>query len=377
MHKFQKKHKTMKQITLNIIEPTLQNEAGHCSGYIKSLLEANKKANLEIKLWIGRKGKKLFSKYDETVNGLFYHKLRRIQQFLLYSRLIKKNEAIFIPTAGQIDLRMLDWLLKDQKKADVFLHFHQYKANPKKIFDLCKIAKNHPEFNILAPTENLLSIFIDCGFKNCKVVPCPTYSRISTNIKYSYKFSKILYAGAARNDKGFTQVTNLVEYLAAEKKTIRVVVQISHNHKGTFDNLTEQAIIKLKKCNYPFLTLHEESLNQEKYQAFFEDAICLQLYDVKSYANKFSGITLDSLYAGCPIITTNGTWISDTVKRFNAGIVIENPSPDIVYQAIRRIISTFAEIQNNALQAGKILNKEHDPLYTLEVIKQMLKTSVF
>lgn len=358
-----------KSCIINIIEPTLQDETGHCCGYVTTLLESAANPELRLELWIGKKAKKLF-RDSANIHPIFYRSIRKIQTFWLYYNLLKKQQIIFIPTAGSLDLIMLNWLAKNIKQPKVFLHFHQFKINPKKSQLLTKVAQQHPEFHILAPTAKLLQIFSQAGFKNCHLTPCPTYQKEITNISCSHKFKNLLFAGAARKDKGFPEIASLVKYLAQNNESIPITLQISANHSGKYDTATQQALTQLEQISYSNLTLYRNSLSQREYQNLFTDAVCLQLYNNDFYADKFSGVTLDALFAGCPIITTNNTWIANTVTRFNAGIVITNTNPDTVFTAIKTIIADFATFQENAINAGKTLRIEHDPRYTLETIYQ-------
>lgn len=362
---------------VHIIEPTLQDETGHCCGYVTALLEASATTDLQLELWIGNKAKKLFANATRK-HYFFIRQLRRLQILFLYYYLLKKNAIIFVPTAGQIDLVFLNWLLKKnpQKNNNIFLHFHRYKTSDKKLLTLRQIAENHQEFNILAPTERLLSIFANIGFKKCHLVPCPTHTRPDIKLKASGKMKYLLYAGAARQGKGLHLVVELIQYLHKVQSEIPVVVQISPNYVGRYDEKTLEIVEKLKKCSYPFLKLYEVSLNKTEYLALFEDAICLLLYDVGFYADHFSGVALDAFYAGCPILTTNGTWISDMVGRFQAGAIVEDTQPDALFKEIEKISSSFQKLQQNALHAGDVLRKEHDPHNTLAIISQEVKLQV-
>lgn len=106
-------------------------------------------------------------------------------------------------------------------------------------------------------------------------------------------------------------------------------------------------------------------LAQTQYQALFTNAICLLIYDINNYHDKFSGVVLDACYAGCPIITVANTWMGDTVNRFNAGIVLNNCTPAHILTAVKTIQQNYSFYASNADQAAITLAKEHDPKNTL------------
>ena len=60
----------------------------------------------------------------------------------------------------------------------------------------------------------------------------------------------------------------------------------------------------------------------KEYAALFPGGISLQPYQREEYATKMSAITLDSLSAGCPVVTVAGTSMAAFVGRFDAGMVV-------------------------------------------------------
>ena len=135
-----------------------------------------------------------------------------------------------------------------------------------------------------------------------------------------------------------------------------------------YDKPTHLALNKLKKLNYPHAIFHKDTLNREKYLSLFKGAICLLIYDLDSYKDKFSGVTLDAFYVGCPIITTAGTWMGEVATRFNAGIALSDHSPASVLEAIKQIMNSYDVFQLNAINAAKELTKEHDPKKTVDAL---------
>ena len=352
--------------TLHIIEPTLHDETGHCCGYITSLLEANQPALFDIELWIDRRGKKLFT---ERMHPYFQRRWRKLQLFWLYRRLLKQQQAFFVPTAGRIDLKMLHILAGNRYSLDhVALHFHQFRSTEKKLQKLEKVANRHANLNIFIPTEKLAQIFHQAGFKHCRVVPCPTYRPDTAD--FLPTFTKLIYAGAARIDKGFDQIVDLARYLATIHQTIPFEIQVSAPHSGCYEPLIEQCLAQLKTLSAPWLQLHTETLNRAAYQQLFKGSICIQPYQHVAYHDKFSGVLLDAMYAGCPVITVADTWMGDVVQRFNAGIVLSDLNAQSLWQSCQTIINNYALFHANACKAGQQLRQEHDPRRTLEALQQ-------
>ena len=359
---------------LHIVEPTLTDQAGHCHSYVQSLICANGVFKYTLHIWLDRRGCNLYSKYSNEICQLhpyFLYRLRKIQKFFCLRSLIKANKTIFIPTAGRIDLVHLNSILKGKKySGKVFLHFHQFKTSDKKINLLKKIAHCHPEFIVMAPTAGLIDIFQESGFYNSVQVLCPTYPS-SLQKRTVNSFKKVIYAGAARSDKGFPEVVSFLEYLSQREKDTVFEIQASPPSSGQYDKKSKVALSRLKNLHLAKLVFHESTLNQKEYQKLFTGAICLLIYDLESYRNKFSGVALDALYAGCPLITISGAWMGEVIRQFQAGVALTDRSPLSIYKALIKIRKNYAQFHENAKVAGEILMEKHDPKNTFKIIEKM------
>src|ERR1700722_8401049 len=152
------------QKELHIIEPTLADQSGHCHGYVQSLIQASKALSYDLSIWLDQRGHALFQGEGCHSQPYFRRRWRKLQLYFCLRSLIQGNKTIFIPTAAQIELIYLHRLLKRHPyRGKVFLHFHQFTVTNKKIAVLQKIASQHPEFIILAPTTALLNIFQKAG----------------------------------------------------------------------------------------------------------------------------------------------------------------------------------------------------------------------
>lgn len=353
---------------IHLIEPTLFDQTGHGYSYAISLIEAKAEMAQQFHVWLDKRGHQLFKELPCTVHPYFFRRTRQLQKLFLYAKLLRKPETIFVATTELLDLQIVDFLQSFiSVKAKLFFHFHQFKQSPKKLARLSKIAKKNPHFHILAPTQGLIEIFKSAGFKHCTHVPCPSYRQPIISQK-TYSFGKVIYAGAARTDKGFPKVIELVEYLANKLETIPMELQVSPPNSLRYDTQTKSALDKLEQIQYQALSLHKSTLNKEQYLELFQGSISLLVYDYHQYANKFSGVTLDALMAGCPIITTANTWMGEVAERFKAGIALSEHTPEQLYLAISAIKANYDFYHQNALKAASILINEHDPINTLKII---------
>lgn len=362
---------------LHIIEPTLKDQAGHCHGYVQSLIQSHPAPN-QLHLWFDKKGRSLFTETACQRHLYFSRRWRKIQTFFCLKKLIKAGETIFIPTAGRLDLIYLHRLLRHRslsQRPKIFLHFHQFKITAKKTALLKRLAKQHSEWIIMTPTPALLSIFKTAGFLNCECVACPGYAP-QTQLKSTESFEKVIYAGAARADKGFPEVIHFLEYVEKKSIDLPLEIQISAPFSGRYDEKIETALKKLRQLSLKKITLHRETLDKVAYQQLFQQAIVLLIYDAGYYHDKFSGVALDAFYAGCPVVATANTWAGEIVSRFQAGHVLTDRSPESILQAVQAIKNNFEMYQQRAKQAAAFLMEAHDPKQTWRVIDQYQKVMV-
>jgi glycosyltransferase involved in cell wall biosynthesis len=171
-------------------------------------------------------------------------------------------------------------------------------------------------------------------------------------------FRQLLYAGAARQDKGFKAVVDLVALLAARNESIPVAVQISADHYGKLDAATREDIARLKALRYPPLALIDETPTPEAYAASFPGSICLQPYNRSEFRDRVSGVTLDALAHACPVIATAGTWTADVIEPYGAGIALAEPDAESLYTAVNTVRAGYARYQAAALSAGHARNRD-------------------
>ena len=346
-------------LMLNIVEPTLATDAGHCGSFINALCTAST-GEVPFRLWVNHQAKVTFNFTHVKIRRYFYRRLRRLQSYFLYRQLLSSSNKLFVSTAGRTDLLMLNLAARGTiPPGKVFLYFHWFNPSASKLRSLKKLAMRQPNLVILGPTPSVVNVFKEVGFVDARVVPYPITPRKSDGLINQQAFRYLLYAGAARQDKGFKQIVDLVEYLHLQKSQIPVTIQTSAEHFDKCDAETKADIERLKSVPYPYLTLKTEMLSPGKYETLFAGAIAIQLYSTHDFSDRISGITLDAFSGGCPVISTSATWIARMVERFDAGLVTNNMSPDAVLKSITAIIADYSRYNKNAITAGQALQQEN------------------
>jgi len=347
---------------LHLIEPTLEGEAGHCYSFVNSLCQAA--GDYPLTVWCGSNAKIKLPPGIGT-RRLFFRKLRRVQAYWLYRKLLRKPGRIFVSTAGRTDLILLN-LASDGEIAPgkVFLYIHWFRPSTRKHRQLEKLAERQPGITILTPTASVFDEFRAAGFTHTRHVPYPITPLDPGDIPAEHpEFRHLLFAGAARSDKGFSGVVDLVELLARTGQHIPVRLQTSADHYDKFDETTTRNLVRLDAIAYPHLLRHAETLPYAEYRNQFSGAICLQLYSQQDFADRISGVTLDALSSGCPVVTLSGTWMARVIAEFDAGAVMETSAPEMVLDAVRHVIGRYENYRANALKAGRELQKRNSAEY--------------
>lgn len=350
----------MSEKVVHVIEPTLVSDAGHCSIVVQSLCAAGE--GLRFCVWAGRGGTLSWPHAANVeIKPHFSRRLRRLQAAWLYRRLLKTGEPIVITTAGRTDLELLNLVARGPvPPGKVFLYIHQLRLNPKKEAGLRRLAVKQPNLMLMCTTGELEKTVRNFGFQHTMVVlPLPAQSTCSTAADPAIRFRHVLVAGAARSDKGFPMVVDLIRHLAAEEASLPVSIQTSGDHYNRYDEATQAALVALKNTRYSHLTMVPETLPRQNYVGLFHGAICLQVYDRAEYANKLSGITLDAFAVGAPVVTLSRTWMAKMVERFEAGLAVEEATCDAVYRAIMAVRDSYDRYSANAVRAGEWLKKQN------------------
>jgi glycosyltransferase involved in cell wall biosynthesis len=220
---------------------------------------------------------------------------------------------------------------------------------------------------VLCPTDSVAGIFRECGFENAVTAPYPI-TPVGPDGQREEDFRHLLFAGAARIDKGFPAVVNLVALLNERNLVLPISIQASADHYGRYDPRVRAEIDRLGKIGYPHATVRLETLRGEAYRELFRGAICLQPYDPADFADRVSGVTLDALSHGCPVVTRKGTWMGRVVERFEAGKAVDAEEPQRWLAAAEEIVREYGRYRKNALQAGGELQRELSASRLFEIV---------
>lgn len=348
----------------NIVEPTLNSYTGHCYSLVDAIARAAPAE--KIRVWAGKESQK-FWKTKGEIKPYFSRSLRKLQCYFLYRRLLGEPGKILLSTAGTFDLVLLNWAAKDQIPPEkVYLYVHWLGNKSAKAELLAAIARHQPHLEILCTTATTTAFFKKLGFRATTVAYPHTMN--APDHQPSLPFNHLLFAGAARLDKGFDRVVDLVEDLAHSNSSCPIWIQTSAPHQAQHSAEVLFHIDRLKRANYPNLALFTETLSPADYRALFVGGISIQPYSEADFQDRVSGVTLDALTAGCPVVVTAHTWLGKVVLEHNAGVATSDLSPYGLRQAVDEILRDYETFSRRAYQAALILQNEHSTAAMMKVV---------
>jgi hypothetical protein len=351
-------------MVFDIVEPTLNSYTGHCFSLVEAIAEA---APVEhVRVWAGKNSGKFWKSKGE-IRPYFSRTLRKIQSYLLYKRLLAEPGKILLSTAGTTDFVLLNWAAKGQiPPGKVYLYVHWLGNKAAKAKLLSATARRQPFLEILCTTATTTAFFKELGFR-ATTVAYPHVMDVPVS-QPSSSFKHLLFAGAARLDKGFDRMVDLVEDLALSNASWPVWIQASATHQAQHGAAVLFQIDRLKRANYANLTLLGETLSPTDYRALFDGGISVQPYSEVDFQDRVSGVTLDALTAGCPVVVTAHTWLGRVVLEHNAGLAISDLSPRGLQQAVHEILLDYEAFSRRAFQAGQILQNKHSTVAMIQAV---------
>ena len=343
--------------TLHLIEPTLAEEVGHCHALVLALAQAAP-PGCDVQIWAARAFGSAWSG-PGRLHAHFGRRRRRLQAFALYRRLLREPGRLLITTAGTTDLLLAAWAAPgrlEPGKCHAFVHWLNARESKRRLLE--RVARRQPHLRILAPTDGVVRFFRDCGF-DAAAVPYPLATDPPPATAQASGFRHLLVAGGARLDKGFDCIVGLAELMVQRGLDWPLTVQISREQRHHDDDALTRWIERLRACALPRLTLREDTLTPAGYRQLFPGAVVLQPYRPDLFADRVSGVTLDALAAGAPVIASAHTWMARLVQRFDAGVVLAERTPHALVTAIERVLAAHAAYAQRALQAGAHVRAAH------------------
>jgi len=368
--------------TLRVIEPNLAGPSGHYAEFIRALA----------------------SRSDGIFRAIEVVAAPRAASFLPSLGSAVPVVAVALPTGPLAELRAIHASLQARRRTlvltatalhavaadrgaflsrsklgalSMFVHWPLVKSSDR--FTLAVASRVRAESLFLVPTQGVRASLLEANCDHVAQIAYPATRAASARLEAPFKH--LLMAGAARINKGLDVIAGLAELLARDARLAAaegvsssenllaeppLLVQVSPKHVGKSGRdrhgAREDAVVaRLLAANYRGLVADPRAPDRDEYAQRFEGALVLAPYERAKFADGVSGVVLDALLHGAPVVATSGTWAGDVVERFDAGISIRDRTPEALRAAVARILGRWDLYMANAAKASELLAAEHDP----------------
>ncbi len=310
--------------------------------------------------------KSYYVSVDKKSQSRINRAFRELKSFLLQYMQNHQNDLITVYMyVGSLEyLDMLHKIVRDNLRVRLVINLFRlsyvnlnqdYIANWMELIQDCLESKGR--FIITVPTRELQEELYNLTGFSIPVAAHPSTTFDDDDfpvIKGDWKEVKrareklnVLFPGLPRHEKGYTLTLEAVDYLSAARQEISS--SIRHvSWQGTPDNLKTLPEEINKHCH-----LIEGDLDEENFKAMFrEHDVVVLPYDSTSFKNRTSGLLIDAIYAGLPAVVLQGTWLGRIVEEYGCGVVIEDLSPENIYQGLLEIKKNYSDYAVEALKAS-------------------------
>ena len=241
------------------------------------------------------------------------------------------------------------------------------------------LPKENDNIQYLTDSRNLTEEY--SRFSEINLAPGPVMAKTHINEKRILTERKgeicLSYLGAARSDKGFYLLPDLVDkILSSSKYKLKINIQASLPGTKYIDKKCGQAIEKLKLISNRNnnLKLHLEQLTDEKYNdLLLTTDIMLLPYTGVTYKVQTSGVLIESMANGIPCIVPNNSWMEEELKKTKGGISCNVESKKELYNALVDLIEDIDIFSKNAVLGSDNVRKEHGPSALANFIENKIK----
>ncbi len=352
---------------LLVIEPNLRKPSGHYAEFVRALGAVSDGATVEV----------IAHPEADPMLGLIHGvhvctdepRIGSVgAEWRAIMRAVRENTSFLVLTADGRHAMAVSAaaILARKAPSHARLYFHWI---PKGVRDplfmkMSSIAREHAL--ALAPTPAIADALRGLGWRNVECVP---YPMLSPDLPPEpAPFSHVMMAGASRANKGLDLVVALAERWESEERSTPLFVQSSMKHALRHGRREAMLIQSLAASGYRGLKTDDQPPERAEYIKRFNGALVLAPYERDHFSNAVSGVVLDALLHGAPVIATRGTWPGSQVERFDAGVTIGERTIDELCIAIDRVLQNWSVYATRACAAARILAREHDPHNLLELI---------
>ena len=362
----------MSSATLRIIEPNLVGASGHYGEFVRAV-GARAPGTFETVRVLCDRDAALGSLVG--MPGLEFERVLggptgRLTEWAALRECCASGDPYLVLTARATDAVLLATAglgTGGIGRARLFFHWREDSRSQVAVAAACRAVRARAV--AIAPTPATATFLRATGWARVREIPYPAIAPAAAFPQGP--LARLLVAGSVRSNKGIHLLPGLAGHLASRGSDLELLVQTTGKRRtGGRGGAESEAIESLKRSGLHGLRLEPEAPDREGYAARFRGALVLTPYDPVKFADNVSGIALDALLHGSPVVATEGTWQSALVRRFGAGTVMRRWDTEALAEAVDEACARWPEVSAGARRAAAELAREHDPSHLVRVLAE-------
>ncbi len=210
----------------------------------------------------------------------------------------------------------------------------------------------------LATTDAVLDSLRAVGWRRVRRIAYPV---IAPPTPQATSFRHVLMAGSLRFNKGLADLAALIERWSARGEATPILLQSSTKHPSRHGRREGPLLRRIEAAGYPLLREHEGTLDRAAYRGNFRGAITLAAYDPRTFGGQVSGVALDAILSGSPIVASEDTEPAKLVREFGCGVVVRFGDVASLDEAVRSSRDDWESLSARARTAAATLASRHHP----------------
>ncbi len=177
---------------------------------------------------------------------------------------------------------------------------------------------------------------------------------------------RLVSLGSARDEKGFYEILDAIRILHRDGfgEGFHFVLQCNDPTPEVAD-----AIAAFQAEHLPHCELLVETLSPEAYYRQLHEAdVVLLPYWQSIYTARTSGVFMEALAAGKPVIATRDSWMSDQLAAYGAGVLCDDRNPAVLARAIRQAAADLVPLSARARGSRGRWLAQHNPQALVQAI---------
>lgn len=254
---------------------------------------------------------------------------------------LQAGDHVFIATASELDLEGLGLFLQsraDCRGVNWHLQFHlgifrgrdpDYSAQRadtetmRQVFQGALDALTEHRVRLYCTTEQLSAQYARLGVAEFRTLPYPVHPLFRENhaLRPAHEPARIACLGHSRREKGYRELPVIVRSLWNDYLRTGRAQLLLQTRRLDLRRRLDAVVAELGgNSATPAIAYAEFPLELEQYAALVRSAdVGMFLYDSARYYARCSGVLLEMLSAGVPVIVPAGCWLAEQISEENQG----------------------------------------------------------